>query len=301
LIEFDCIGMGVGALDYLCLLDRLPKLDEKTETKETSLQGGGPVPTALATLGKSGVKVGYLGKVGNDVEGEKVIAELKKFKVNTNYVFKDSKIQTPKAFIWIEKKTGKRTVVLNKANYENLTTGELSFVNKLKTKYLLIDGRDIEANLFLCKWAKRKGAEIILDVGSQRNKIERLFPLVDYLVASKNFAFPYTKLKNPYSAGKRLLKFGFKAVIITLGEKGAFFINQEISFYQPGFKVKVVDTTGAGDVFHGAFIYGLLQNWSFKKILEFSCGCAALKCRKIGGRAGIPSLNQVNEFLRKQK
>jgi ribokinase len=93
------------------------------------------------------------------------------------------------------------------------------------------------------------------------------------------------------------MKKGFKTVVVTIGENGCLCGSKDKVFHSPGFKVKVVDTTGAGDVFHGAFIYGLLKRWSMRKTARFANACAALKCRKLGGRAGIPILNEVNGFI----
>jgi len=94
-----------------------------------------------------------------------------------------------------------------------------------------------------------------------------------------------------------LLALGAKTVIVTLGEKGSICLTPERYFYQPAFKVKAVDTTGCGDVFHGAFIFGLLQNWDLNETIRFASATAALKCREIGGRTAIPVLKEVEELL----
>ena len=135
-------------------------------------------------------------------------------------------------------------------------------------------------------------------MGSLRGDFQKLLPLIDYLVVSKRFAFGYTELNDPVKACRKLLKEGFKAVVITLGEKGAVVGEKDSVFQVPGYKVNVVDTTGAGDVFHGAFIYGLCEKWPLKKIVQFSNACAALKCTKLGGRAGIPTLSQAKNFIK---
>ena len=296
---WDCLGVGICALDYLSILDPYPGLDEKIDVLASSNQGGGPVPTAMATLSKLGAKVSFVGKVGDDYEGKLIRSELAKFKVNTDYLIVDKKVKSLKAFIWVDKSSGKRTVALDRIKMSPIKPEELSFLKKVSFRYLHLDGRDIEANIYMAKKAKKDGSEVVLDLGSLRENIENLFPYVDYLVVSKKFAYDYAKLKDLSQACLELKKIGFKCVVITISEKGCLWTDSQKVNYFPGFKIDVVDTTGAGDVFHGAFIFGLLIKWKMEKIIEFASACAALKCRKLGGREGIPNLKQVESFLRK--
>lgn len=296
---WDCLGVGICALDYLSILDPYPGLDEKIDVLASSIQGGGPVPTAMATLSKLGAKVSFVGKVGDDYEGKLIRSELAKFKVNTDYLIVDKKVKSLKAFIWVDKSSGKRTVALDRIKMSPIKPEELSFLKKVSFRYLHLDGRDIEANIYMAKKAKKDGSEVVLDLGSLRENIENLFPYVDYLVVSKKFAYDYAKLKDLSQACLELKKIGFKCVVITISEKGCLWTDSQKVNYFPGFKIDVVDTTGAGDVFHGAFIFGLLRKWKMEKIIEFASACAALKCRKLGGREGIPNLKQVESFLRK--
>jgi sulfofructose kinase len=298
---WDCLGFGICALDYLSILDPYPGLDEKVDVVVSSVQGGGPVPTAMAALSKLGAKAAFAGKVGDDYEGKLICSELEKFKVNTDYLIVDKKVKSLKAFIWVDKNSGKRTVALDRTKMSPIKPERLSFLKEVSFKYLHLDGRDIGANIFLAKKARKDGFEVILDLGSLRENIESLFPYVDYLVVSRKFAYDYTKLRDLSQACLRLKKIGFKCVVITLSEKGCLWTDSYKVNYFPGFKINVVDTTGAGDVFHGAFIFGLLRKWKMKKIIEFASACAALKCRKLGGREGIPSLKEVENFLRRRR
>ncbi|MCJ7497716.1 MAG: PfkB family carbohydrate kinase [candidate division Zixibacteria bacterium] len=298
---WDCLGLGICALDYLSILDPYPGLDEKIDVLASSVQGGGPVPTAMATLSKLGAKAAFAGKVGDDYEGKIIHSELAKFKVNPDYLIVDKKMKSLKAFIWVDKNSGKRTVALDRTKMSPIKPEELSFLKKVSFRYLHLDGRDIETNIYLAKKAKKDGSEVVLDVGSLRENIENLFPYVDYLVVSKKFAYDYTKLKDLSQVCLELKKIGFKCVVITLSEKGCLWTDSHKVNYFPGFKINVVDTTGAGDVFHGGFIFGLLRKWRMGNIIEFASACAALKCRKLGGREGIPTLKEVKNFLKRKK
>ncbi len=305
-IEFDCVGFGMNVVDYLSILDPYPGVDEKVEVIESTMQGGGPVPTAMATLARLGSKVAYIGKVGDDPEGRFVKAELEKEGVNTDYLMVDKAGKTSKAFIWVDKGTGKRTVALDKTKSNHVEASELAFTNSISTRFLHIDGREPEVDIFLSRWAKKLGAEVSLDVGSLRSGVESVFPFVDHLIVSKRFGCGFTRLSDHFSACKQLMKEGFETAVVTIGEDGCVCASarepkmsggEDQVLQSPGFPVKVVDTTGAGDVFHGAFIYGLLEKWDLKKTAQFACATAAMKCTKLGGRAGIPNLAEVTNFI----
>jgi sulfofructose kinase len=300
-IHFDCVGLGVNAIDYLCLLDPYPGLDDKVDAAGSSVQGGGPVPTAMVTLAKLGAKSCYVGKVGKDAEGEFVKAQLYKEGVDTHFVVTDQKIRTARAFIWVDRPTGKRTVVLDRDNENRLEKNDLGFMGRLSTKFVHLDAREPEINILVARWAKKLGAEVCLDVGSLRQGADRVLPYADHLVVSRRFACGFAATDDPAEACRKLMQGGFKTVVVTVGEGGCLCGRDDKLFSSPGFKVRVVDTTGAGDVFHGAFIYGLLKKWSLTHTAEFANACAALKCRKLGGRAGIPTLKQVFGFIRQFK
>lgn len=295
--KYDCVGLGVNAIDYLCILNPYPQLDDKVDVVQSSVQGGGPVPTAMVTLAKLGAKVCYIGKVGADPEGEFVRSELEKEGVDARYVLTDKRTKTSRAFIWVDKSSGKRTVALDRDKKNRMLKDEMGFLDSVSTRFLHLDAREPKLNIETAKWAERQGAEVCLDVGSVRQGAEKVFPSVDHLVVSKRFACGFEKTSDPASACGKLMARGFKTVVVTVGEGGCICGSSGTIFRSPGFAVKVVDTTGAGDVFHGAFIFGLLKGWTLKKTARFANACAAMKCRKLGGRAGIPNVNEVKDFM----
>ena len=296
-IKYDCVGLGVNAIDFLSILDPYPPLDEKVDVVKSSVQGGGPVPTAMVTLARLGAKATYLGKVGDDAEGELVRWQLEKEGVETRFMAVDKKIKTSRAYIWVDKGSGKRTVALDRDKKNYFSEKELGLLKSISTKFLHLDAREPRINILAAQWAKRQFAQVCLDVGSLRNGVEKVFPYVDHLIVSRRFACGFTGTSDPYEACNELLKTGCETAVVTIGEKGCICGTEKGMFHSPGFKVKVIDTTGAGDVFHGAFIYGLLRKWTLRKTAEFANACAAMKCRKLGGRAGIPPLEEVINFL----
>ena len=170
----------------------------------------------------------------------------------------------------------------------------------ISAKILHLDEYELPAALIASKWARDAGMKVVLDAEtSTKKELLPLIKLVDYLVVPEEFASGFTGIKSLEDAGRSLLELGPKAIIITRGIKGSLGITQEKLFYKKAFKVKVVDTTGCGDVFHGAFVYGLLKDWPLEIITEFATGCAALKCRGLGGRSASPTLSEIKQFLKK--
>jgi len=295
---YDCVGIGLCAVDYVCLLSHYPKLDEKMDIERFSFQGGGPVPTALVTLARLGAKTSYIGVIGDDHNGKFLLHQYEKEGIDISAVIVDKNSATNQAFIWIDKKSGKKSITLNNNFRSTLLPSEISTRHITSTRFLHIDGRETEATFAALKWAKQAGVEVVLDAGSPRNNMEQILVQVEYPVVSEHFCHAYLKTKNYETGLKKLLKFGAKAAVVTCGENGCYGADSSGIIYQPAFKVDIVDTTGAGDVFHGAFIFGLLQDWPLDKILKFASATAALKCTQLGGQLGIPGLKRVNEFLK---
>ena len=158
-----------------------------------------------------------------------------------------------------------------------------------------------ETSMYAAKKAQGKGVPIMLDAGRIREGMLELAHMSDYVVGSEEFARGLREEKpfDPEDAIEQMKSFGAKASTITLGDKGSMTVCNDETFRTPAFKVDAVDTTGAGDVFHAGYIYGLLQKWEIKEVVRFASAFAALKCRKLGGRAGIPSLEETISFMNK--
>ncbi|MBN1155103.1 hypothetical protein JXB12_09330 [candidate division KSB1 bacterium] len=299
---FDCVGIGLNAVDFICLLSKYPEIDSKTESTDFSTQGGGPVPTALVTLARLGAKTSYIGIVGQDENGKFLLDQFKKEGVDVSGVIIDKNCPTNQAFIWVDKESGKKTVVLhNSTSNVPLLPDEISETHLRKTRFLHLDGRDAEATLKAIRLAKRNGADIVLDAGSVRSNTEELLMQVDYPIVSEHFCQTYLETTEAEKGLEKLYTYGVKAAIITCGVKGSYGIDDTGVYYQPAYEVEVLDTTGAGDVYHGAFIYGLIKKWDLPRMMKFSAAAAALKCKKLGGRSGIPRLDEINLFLEEKE
>ena len=297
------VGLGQCALDYLFMVDSFPANDTKKEVIEWTVCGGGPVATALVSLSRLGINCSFHGIIGDDESGKKIKDSLKTANVHIHGLLKRPDSDSQTAFIAVEKSSGKRTIFWKRPSGNPLKPKEIPDDFLDNADFLLLDGLMIEASIYAAKKARGKNIPVMLDAGRIREGMMELATMCDYIVASEEFGKELIKNQADSSEiNKALLSmksFGARACTITLGSKGSITLAGDETFLIPAFDVDVIDTTGAGDVFHGGYIYGLLQNWSIKNVVRFATAFASLKCRKLGGRAGIPSLEEVEKLLKK--
>jgi ribokinase len=162
---------------------------------------------------------------------------------------------------------------------------------------LLVDTLEPEAAAHAAELAGRNDIPVVIDAGTLREGVEEILPFCDYIVASETFAGQISGNGTVEDALRAINSYGPKGSVVTLGERGCAGLEEERMFREPGFDITAVDTTGAGDVFHGAFMYGVLQGWDTRKICIFSNAVAGMKCRRLGGRTGIPDISKALEFL----
>ena len=293
-----CIGHA--SYDYTLPLDEYPIENSKNRINEKYECGGGPASNAAFLLAKWGLDTTFMGTVGNDENGKKIIKELKSVGVNTDYIEMIKGKETTKSFILVNKKKATRTVITHRNNDMNLENSDIDF----KPDIILVDGQELEVSKKIFK--ENKDAIKVIDAGTYKPATVELSYMVDYCVCSKDFAEGVAKrkidLNNEISIHKilLLLEDTFKTnIIITLEEKGCIFRNKKSIEIMPSIDVKAVDTTGAGDIFHGAFVYGLANEWELPKILKFSNVTAALSTTKIGSRYSIFDLNEVEKEYEK--
>jgi len=296
-MSIEVVGIGLSTIDYLMVIPFFPPEDMKMQALSCIKQGGGPVGTALVTLAKLGAKVAYMGKLGNDEVGRSVKESLQQYGVITDYIIEEKNVSSPIVFVLINKKNGKRTVIWERGTISYLYSGELNKKCITSAKFLHLDEYYLETALEAAKIARNAGVKVSLDADNVYPGTDKLISLTDILITSKNFPSNFLGEISLDKAIKELFKMGPEVVVITIGEEGCLCINKKGTFYQPAFKVNVVDTTGAGDAFHGAFLYGLLQKWDIKEIAKFSCAVAAINCTKLGGRSGLPTLEEVRKFM----
>ena len=295
---FDVVGLGYTATDYLAVVPRLPELDTKLEAGCLSIQGGGPVATALVTVRRLGLRPLYIGKVGDDDFGRFMLGELGKEGVDVTSVVCEKGSASQFAFIMVDATHGHRTIVWTRGTVSRLKRGEADLGALDCCRCLMLDDLETEAGIEAATRARGLGIPVVLDAGSVRQGMEELVPLCDYVVGSSQFGRQYAGSDDPLSAARLVHEKTGRVAVVTAGERGSFCASPQGSFEQKGFEVRAVDTTGAGDVFHGAFAVGILKGWDLPRVLEFSNAVAAMKCTKLGGRPGIPTFDEALGFLR---
>jgi sulfofructose kinase len=295
--DIQVVGLGQACVDYLGRLTSFPQEDQKTELLEIHQQCGGPTSTAMVTLSRLGVRTSFIGSISDDAFGIQIVEGLKQEQVDFSHLKITPGFSSQFAFIAINSEAGARTVFWHRGSVPHLKPTDVDLSFFAKAKILHLDGLMIEASIEAALQAKKMGMNVLMDAGTMREGSTKLVSLVDILIASERFAEPLVGPGAYDQALKALHELGTKTVIITLGPKGSIGWDGRRTFFQNAFPVKVLDTTGAGDVYHGAYAYGLLQKWSIPECMRFASATAALKCRAIGARKGIPGLKEVREFM----
>jgi sulfofructose kinase len=286
--QVDVAGLGLNATDTVIRVREFPALGGKEKLLSSTMQAGGQVATALVTCERLGLRTRYIGKVGDDVGGRFQLASLKREGVDTRYTRIARNTPNQIGVIIVDQSTGERTVFWDRDPKLAISPRELSPKAVCTARLLHLDGCDVEACCEAARWARAAGIPVVADLDTVYKKVEKLFPLIDYLIASANFLPALTGDDDPFRVLENMSReFHVPAPGMTLGRDGALMYINARFHYSPGFVVETVDTTGAGDVFHGAFVYGLLAGWDVDRILDFSNAMAGLNCTKLGARGGI--------------
>lgn len=291
------VGIGQCSWDYLATVDSFPASDTKAEVGNWQEQGGGPVATALVTLARLGIPCNFHGVVGNDPEGEKIIQSLHGEGIGISGLVRREQAVSQKAFIAIEKHSAKRTIFWQRPSGTPLLPDELPESAFDDCCFLLLDGLMPEVSLIAAEKARGSGIPVMLDAGKVRPGMLEIAGLCDYLVASEQFARDLGWNDNPASFQRQAMSLGAPVVTITLGAQGSITYQDGEMIITPAFQVEALDSTGAGDVFHGAYIFGLLRGLDLADTIRFASAVSAMKCRRIGGRAGIPNTTEALRFL----
>lgn len=291
----DCLGLGIMPLDLLFSVESFPKAGTKINASNLVIQGGGPIPNVMIGLRRLGFRTALISAAADDLVGNLAVSELKKEKVGHQYIIRKGGYSDTAVGL-IEDGSGRRTMILGRdisVRASDLTTDKYPL-----PRIVHMDGRDMAATMKLARWGKKVGASITFDIGSMRNDVSEVFPLVDHLIVADSYAFPFTGSRTAKGAVKKLQKLCKGTIVITEGIRGAIGVENNKTCYQPAFKVSAVDTTGAGDAFHTGYFYGLLKSYSFPDRLKLGAVVAALKCTKPGARQGLPTINAINRFMK---
>ncbi len=298
--QFDVVGVGLNATDTLLIVPNFPAYAGKVPFLEEITSPGGQVASALVACARLGLRARYIGAIGDDDRGRIQRESLLGTGINLDHVQLRTNCANQSAYIIIDRSTGERTVLWHRSDCLRLDPEQITPEQITCGRLLHIDGHDTAAVARAAAIARAHGIPVTVDVDTVYHGFDRVLPNIDYLVASSEFPTAWTGVNDPFQALEAIQnEYGMKVAAMTLGAHGSLAREDGVFHYSPAFVVNCVDTTGAGDVFHGAFCYAVLQGMPMREALEFSNAMAALNCTALGARGGIRGLDDVRTLIAK--
>ena len=289
----DVAGVGLNATDTIIRLPHFPSCDSKVEIRSAEVLPGGQVASAMIACQAWGLQTRYVGKVGDDAAAGMQRDELARAGVESHLVVA-SGTSSQIAFILVDERSGERTVLWKRDPRLELQPKELERDWVVCSRLLLVDGHDTASAAMAARWAREAGVPVVADLDNLYPGVEGLLEYTDFMISSREFPARLLKVKDPLQSLPMISqRFGCKLSAVTLGIEGVLAWDGARFHYAPAFRVDAVDTTGAGDIFHAGFLFGMSQGWQLDRILEFGCAAAALNCTAPGARGGIRPLSEI--------
>jgi sugar/nucleoside kinase (ribokinase family) len=294
--QYAITGLGFCSWDYVCAIPRVP-VDGKVQILRRQNQGGGPAATAVFAAQRLGAKTAFIGVTGDDEGGRGILAEFHACGVDTSAMKIRTRAESSVSFCWAEQATGHRSIAWAHGTALPLRPEEVDLAVVRASRALHLDGHQTFAALHAATAARDAGVVVCLDAGTVLPGIDELLGRCDIVIASERFAHEFTGCREVGDALKALHQRGPRLTVITEGARGSIGHDGRTFVRTPAFPVRVVDSTGAGDVYHGAFLCRHLEGGTLAESMRFASAAAALKCEDLGGRAGIPTRGRLDEFL----
>lgn len=296
LTKVDLVGVGLNATDTLIPLADFPVCGSKIEYRTETVMPGGQVASTVVACQTWGLRTRYVGKLGDDDAAELHAREFARTGVETHLI-KVSGAASPKSLILVDQH-GERTVLCRRDERLVLQPCELDREWIVNANALHVDGHDTEAATLASGWARQAGIPVIADLDDIYQGVEALIENIDYLIVSRDFPCRLMAEDNLKAALQKMQsRYGCLLTAATLGPEGVLAWDGRQFHRRPAYRVPVVDTTGAGDIFHAGFIYGLLQGWNLERQLDFACAAAAINCMADGARGGIKAIETIEELM----
>jgi sulfofructose kinase len=300
-VALDVVGIGFCCQDELLLLSQIPPPEGRAALRARGAQGGGMVATAMVAVARLGGRAGFIGALGDDPTGDRITAEFIRYGVDVSRMQRQAGKTSHRTTVLVDERTGARSFLSDFGSVPPVDAAELDMKYVTSAKLLHLSEAS-EAALVAARAVRAAGGEVCFDGTHFDPQLMELAPLVDYLIVSRFFAAEFLEHSGVsgslLEAARRMRTHGPRVVVVTEGELGSWCASDEGEIHTPAFPVSpIVDTTGAGDVFHGAFLYGRAQGWTLRRCLRLASATAALKCRMLGGRAGIPTLEESQALI----
>ena len=292
----DLVGVGLNATDTLIPLSSYPARGSKVEYSNASILPGGQTATTVIACQTWGLTTRYIGKLGDDDAAHLHRREFARTGVDARLIHV-SGASSPQSLIIVDG-GGERTVFCRRDERLLLQPADLERAWIVNARALHVDGFETAAATIAAGWARAAGIPVVADLDELYPALEDLIENIDYLIVSRDFPARLTGERNLEQALRTMKRrYGCAVTAATLGEDGVLAWDGSHFHLRPAYRVAVADTTGAGDIFHAGFIYGLLQGWSLPRQLDFACAAAALNCTASGARGGIGTVEAIESLM----
>ncbi len=292
-ISVDVLCVGHASYDLIFSVPQHPTEDEKIVADGLLACGGGPAANAAVTVARLGYQAAFAGYLSHDLYGEKHFQELAEEGVDTRYVVRGA-AATPLSTI-IVKPDGKRALINYKGDTKALAATAIDF-SSIKPKVILFDGHEAHVSLPLAEQARKQKIPTVLDAGSVHDGTRALMNKVDYLVCSEKFA---CQLAGDELTALSQMALIAPVVVITLGERGLIWQRGSECGALSAYPINAIDTTGAGDAFHGAFAAAIAADLDWLELLRYASAAGTLCCGKVGARLGLPTRHEHSALFKK--
>jgi sugar/nucleoside kinase (ribokinase family) len=295
---FDVVGVGASCIDQVCRLPVFPEAGgprAKVRIQEQARTCGGQVATALATCASLGLRPAYLGAVGNDDDGRRIRGELTSRGIDLVHL-EIGKAPSATATILLDA-TGDRIVLWHRDPALRYPPDRLPADVIAGSRVVHVDDVDVPAALEAARLARSRGVPVTCDIDHVTPGTRELLQLVSHPVFAETVPSQLTGVTDLEGALRALRRHHPGRLVVTVGERGAIGLDGDTLLAAPGFPVTVVDSTGAGDVFRGGYIYGIVKGWSFERQLWFANAAAAVSCTRAGAMGGVPTMAEVEDLL----
>jgi sulfofructose kinase len=294
----DVLGLGSVTVDFVGTVPAWPARGVKTMLDRFAICDGGLVGTALVAVSRLGGRAAFAGKLGRSEMARRAIEAFHSESVDTSFVIETPDAEPIVAVILIDRAGGQRNIFWTRQGVQYPMPGELPQQDWVRrTRVLLIDFESGPAGIEAARTARRYSIPVVIDVERDESHVAEAMRASSHIVVSEEFAGGYTGAAHVAEMLAALRTDPQQTVIITRGEKGCVGSSSEGDFSLPAFDVDVVDTTGCGDTFHGAFALALARGQAVASAARFASGAAALCATQLGGRSGIPTAAQLERFL----
>jgi len=298
--DFDAVGFGLNAIDYLLVVPEYPSFDVKMRLLNHTQSAGGQTANAMVALQRLGMRTAYAGRFGSDEEGKLGLESMRAETVDLQFAEVVEGARNQIAFIIIDQRNGERTIVWDRDDRLGYAAAEAPIKLADRGRALHIDAHDPPASARMAAAARSAGVIVSADIDNIYEGLPELLPLIDVLIGSKEFPHRVTGIKDERASLIELkARYGCAIVGATLGQRGALLYCEGQFLEAPAFDVPggCRDTTGAGDAFHAGFLYGLLKDEDVETSLKLANATAALKCRGLGGRKSLPNEKELRAFV----